>query len=53
MQRRQIKWWAVIILIFPPAKKWKIMHYKQLTIGERYTIAAYKKQGLSYADIAG
>lgn len=28
------------------------MNYKQLTIGERYTIAAYKKQGLCYAEIA-
>uniref|UniRef100_UPI003F580962 IS30 family transposase n=1 Tax=Vibrio cholerae TaxID=666 RepID=UPI003F580962 len=28
------------------------MTYKQLTEGERYTIAAYKKQGLSYTHIA-
>lgn len=28
------------------------MNYKQLTEGDRYTIAAYKKQGLSLAEIA-
>ncbi|WP_336916842.1 helix-turn-helix domain-containing protein, partial [Vibrio cholerae] len=28
------------------------MTYKQLTEGDRYTIAAYKKQGLSLAEIA-